>query len=232
MNGGRSAKNGILTRSIPSYGARYVISSVVSMIVVYLVLDMTMGSWTGCGIALLSYATTWWLLDQAFGRFEDDVRASARAIVLSPDDHVLLFQVRLEDVLDPREPDVRDIWICPGGGLEKGESFDDGLRRELREELGLADPQIGPWVGTRDVMLDVRGQDERSLERYFVVRARPDEISLEQMAPKERDTIRAIRWWAADELATHGETVRPASLIEFVPELIAGRTPSKARALD
>jgi 8-oxo-dGTP pyrophosphatase MutT (NUDIX family) len=57
-------------------------------------------------------------------------RQGVRAILLTPEHEVLLMRIR--------PPDVEMwFWITPGGGLEPGETIEQGLRRELREELGL-----------------------------------------------------------------------------------------------
>lgn len=37
-------------------------------------------------------------------------------------------------------------WICPGGALELGETIDDGIRREVKEETGLDIELIKPLV--------------------------------------------------------------------------------------
>jgi 8-oxo-dGTP pyrophosphatase MutT (NUDIX family) len=65
------------------------------------------------------------------------VRDAIRAILVTPSAEVLLMRIRHPD----RE---ESFWIAPGGGLEPGETVETGLRRELLEELGLTQFEIGP----------------------------------------------------------------------------------------
>jgi 8-oxo-dGTP pyrophosphatase MutT (NUDIX family) len=63
------------------------------------------------------------------------LRPAVRALVLDEHDRVLLVRFDFDD---------RTVWGSPGGGIEAGESSHDALVRELREEIGLTDPEVGP----------------------------------------------------------------------------------------
>jgi len=72
-------------------------------------------------------------------------RNGVRALVLDTNDSVLLVHFSF-----PPHP-----WAPPGGGLEDGESDEDGLRRELAEEVGLDEFELGPLLWTREHDFDL-----------------------------------------------------------------------------
>lgn len=57
-------------------------------------------------------------------------RVSVKALIKDTDGSVLVVK------------ENQDTWSLPGGGLDHGEKPEDGVRRELKEELGIMDVKI------------------------------------------------------------------------------------------
>jgi 8-oxo-dGTP pyrophosphatase MutT (NUDIX family) len=123
------------------------------------------------------------------------IREAARALVVSPDDHVLLVRFEFP---------TATVWAAPGGGLEPGETHVQALRRELAEELGLVDADIGPHVWTRlHVIPFVNGLWDGQRERYHLVRV-PDRFEPRPLLTRdelEAEYLFEIRWFRVDDLA-------------------------------
>ena len=143
-------------------------------------------------------------------------RRAVRAVVLTPEDEVLLMRIQ--------PPDGRDhFWIAPGGGLERDESIADGLRRELREELGLLEFEIGPLVWRRHHIFDWGDRRISQNEEYYIVRAqRFDPVMLDGI---EARVLHSFRWWSAASLATSEERLTPLSLAKIVADYLKDGPP-------
>jgi nucleoside triphosphatase len=60
-------------------------------------------------------------------------------------------------------------WALSGGGLEPGETIEDGLRREIREELGdgLLIDKITPWTFRDDIR--TKTYPDGSTEQIYMI---------------------------------------------------------------
>lgn len=79
-------------------------------------------------------------------------------------------------VLLTRDAD-RDRWDLPGGGLEKDENLEEGLRREFEEETGLViTGEVKLFKSTQEYYWANRGEAWDSNRNYFIVESASGEL--------------------------------------------------------
>lgn len=155
------------------------------------------------------------------------VRESARLIVIDSDERVLLLRVQEVGGNDWfREPGspARDrvFWITPGGGIEPGESYEEAARRELFEETGLRDVELGDQIYYREKLLENRTGQVLCKESYFLVRLNGSvSISTDNQTELERRDLRGHHWWSLPELEGTTEVVYPEGFPGLIRRLLA-----------
>jgi len=143
-------------------------------------------------------------------------REAVRAILLTNADEVLLLRI-----CDPHDGEC--FWITPGGGLETGETVEDGLKRELREELGLDNFRIGSLVWRRQHTFNWGNKRIRQREQYYIVRI--DNFSSHMSDSVEARVLQEFRWWPISELANTRERLTPLSLGQIIARYLAHGPP-------
>lgn len=139
------------------------------------------------------------------------LRPAVRAVVLDDAERVLLVRFDWPD---------KSVWAPPGGGLERDETHEDAIRRELAEECGLRDFELGPWIWTRAHWFagipGWGGQEERLyLVRTTTFEPTPD-WSRDELAA---EGIGGTRWWEPSELEASDELFAPRRLSALLSRL-------------
>ena len=145
------------------------------------------------------------------------LRPAVRALVLDPADRVLLVRFEWPD---------KTVWAPPGGGVEPDETPEEAIARELAEECGLRDFELGACVWTRDHWFaDFPGWGGQT-ERIYLVRAHAFEPAPEWTAEQlATEGIAGQRWWTSEELEARGTIFAPRRLPKLLRDLLANGPP-------
>lgn len=143
-------------------------------------------------------------------------RESVRAILITPTKHILLMRIR-----PPEGGEC--FWLTPGGGIEAGETIEGALRRELEEELGLRDFELGPLVWLRRHTFPWDGKLLRQSERYYMVHVERFDATMSDAT--EARILQEFRWWHESELPLAKERLTPLSLATIVRDYLEHGAP-------
>lgn len=128
-----------------------------------------------------------------YWRITKPVTFGVRAVVLGPDGRLLLVKHTYDK-----------YWYLPGGAMKRGEAAEAALRREVKEEIGIADlaieRKLGTYVSTRE--------GKRDTIEVFVARAAA-------IGKRQRLEIAAAEWFAPEALPPDASPATQRRIAEF-----------------
>lgn len=150
---------------------------------------------------------------------EPVIRQTVRVLLVDDQDRILLFRGQ-----DPDQPNTR-FWFPTGGGIEAGETLEEAVRREVREETGLTEFELGPHIWNRRHVFTFYGAYQDVREIWFFARTPEFEVDISGFTEQERKIIRDYRWWSQDDLENTTDVLTPRTLASLFRKLLTDGLP-------
>lgn len=149
-----------------------------------------------------------------------DIRLAVRALLLDPDDHVLLVRFEFP---------TASVWALPGGGLDHGETAEAGLRRELHEELGLTEFELGPHIWNREHIIPMNTGHDGQRDQIHLVRVdRFEPVPTIGWDKMRAENVHEMRWWSMSEIGAATDTLfAPRALFGLTTGIVTNGVPAR-----
>ena len=137
-------------------------------------------------------------------------------MLTTPDHEVLLVRFEFP---------TATVWALPGGGLDPGEDHLTALHRELHEEVGIVDAEIGPHVWTREHVIpfiDGMWDGQRDQFHHVPIPERFDPTPALSWDDLRAERLHELRWWSIGDIAQatrSGTRFAPMRLAELLHDL-------------
>jgi 8-oxo-dGTP pyrophosphatase MutT (NUDIX family) len=149
-------------------------------------------------------------------------RPAARCVLFDRENRI--FLISAEDPIDPYKP---DWWEIPGGGMGWNEESGHAALRELHEETGIPNVEMGPCVWVQQTDYTFAGYHFESDDRIHIAWCDGGEFDPQGLEALEAAAFKGAKWWTLDELLASQEPTVPVRLREFLPDLVAGKIPDE-----
>ncbi len=136
-------------------------------------------------------------------------------------------RIFLINSIDPGDPSKEPWWEIPGGGIDPGESSAEAAKREIIEETGITDFELGPCIWTQECEFTFAGYFFDSQEWIHVAWCDGGEYDPQGLEYFEALAFRGAKWWDIDTLVASNELLLPTRLREFIAPIAAGNLPAK-----
>jgi 8-oxo-dGTP pyrophosphatase MutT (NUDIX family) len=154
-------------------------------------------------------------------------RRAARVVLDDGRGRVLVQRVRVHD-----DPGQGSWWELPGGGLEVGETTRDAARREVAEETGYLEVDVGPPIATGRVRYRASAGVAEQHETIHAARLTGHQRVATALQGAEAAGLLEVAWLDLGELSD-GRRVDPPELPQLARDVLAGRlVPRRLRDRD
>lgn len=159
------------------------------------------------------------------------IRNVVRVLLLNDDQELLLMKINPQCWNLKRvdgTPQVEPYWITLGGKIEENEDVFQAVQREIFEETGMTDLDIGPIVWLEQYCLFFKDVLTHYKNAYVVAKTKQKTLSFENFTENEKQYVMDMRWFSFQEIQERTENIHPINpllFINYLPDILKENYP-------